>query len=84
MNFSFQLWKVWENKLKLKNFCKKGERYPCFPLKDKPIPSILSILTDTEQLYSTLEHCTNTTRLQPSFSTLGLYTQEISGEKAIG
>lgn len=84
MNFSFQLWKVWEKKLKLKkSFVKKEKDSPGFPLKDKPIPSILSIW-QTEQLYSTSERCTNTTRLQPSFSTLGLYTQGISGEKATG
>lgn len=48
-----------QNKL-TKSFVKKEKKKQVFPPKDKPVLSTLSILTDTEQLYSTSGGFTNT------------------------
>jgi len=54
---------VWKKNLKQKkSFARKEKDTPVFPLKDKPIPSVLCILTDREQLYSTSACCTNPIR----------------------
>lgn len=43
MNFSFQLWKVWENKLKLKkSFVKKENDTPVFPSTISQFPAYLA------------------------------------------